>query len=137
MKLYADTIFCDDIRQEVTGKHLLIGVYSGQVLVHEGPSVVPISTWMKINGIAQGKHEFSVTATFESPGREPVPSGVMSGNMDVADTKFPFIMVFPPLPIGIEYDGELKLELTIDGLETVHAGTVNFVAAFRGNAHTE
>lgn len=35
------TIFCDDIRQEITGKITLVGVYSSVMFVAEMPTVLP------------------------------------------------------------------------------------------------
>lgn len=42
MNAYGITIFCDDIRSEITGKAMLIGVYSGEMAFSEpAPGVLP------------------------------------------------------------------------------------------------
>ena len=38
---HVETLFCDDIRQEVAGKMSFIGVYSGSLFVHQFPAVLP------------------------------------------------------------------------------------------------
>jgi hypothetical protein len=39
-----DVIVCDDVRQEINGKLLLIGVYSGSVVIFGLPTVLPTFT---------------------------------------------------------------------------------------------
>ncbi|MCW2242773.1 hypothetical protein [Azospirillum canadense] len=36
---YAHTIFCDDVRQEITGKHIIIGVYSSEMSIFGTPPI--------------------------------------------------------------------------------------------------
>ena len=38
---YLHAIFCDDVRQEVTGKMLYIGVYSGELIAPGYPVLLP------------------------------------------------------------------------------------------------
>lgn len=38
---HVETVFCDDIREETSGKLSLIGVYTGQLLVRNFPSTLP------------------------------------------------------------------------------------------------
>src|SRR5215472_4088319 len=39
-------VFCDDIRREVTGKEILIGVYSGNLMVPRFPAAIVLATWV-------------------------------------------------------------------------------------------
>ncbi|WP_118182103.1 DUF6941 family protein [Paraburkholderia phosphatilytica] len=41
MTRYAHTLFCDDIRMEVGGKSSLMGLYHGELLVPQNPTVLP------------------------------------------------------------------------------------------------
>ena len=41
MNRYAHAIFCDDIRQEVSGKTTMVGIYTGQLVASEIPCVLP------------------------------------------------------------------------------------------------
>lgn len=46
---HIETLFCDDIRQEIGGKISLIGVYSGVLLVPEFPATLPkMCVWINI-----------------------------------------------------------------------------------------
>ena len=38
---HVETLFCDDIRQEVAGKHSFIGTYSTHLFCREFPTVLP------------------------------------------------------------------------------------------------
>src|SRR6266487_6946441 len=40
-------VICDDVRREQNGKDLLIGVYSGDILVQAFPFTLPLSMWME------------------------------------------------------------------------------------------
>lgn len=37
MEIFGYTVFCDDIREEVNGKHTLVGCYSGGLKFHQEP----------------------------------------------------------------------------------------------------
>jgi len=41
MNPYLETIFCDDIRQEISGKRTLVGVYEHNLLVESFPVTLP------------------------------------------------------------------------------------------------
>lgn len=41
MTKYAHAIFCDDARQEISGKTTLVGIYQGQCLVPQFPCTLP------------------------------------------------------------------------------------------------
>lgn len=38
---FANTLFCDDIRQETTGKLIFVGVYGNELFVSEVPQLIP------------------------------------------------------------------------------------------------
>src|SRR5271166_1271127 len=42
----SQAIACDDIRQEINGKHILIGVYSGNLGVPSFPNVIALGFWV-------------------------------------------------------------------------------------------
>jgi hypothetical protein len=55
--IYGYTIFCDDPRQEVDGKFLLIGVYSGIMFVH-APFPFKLPTFAMRTMVFQRKETF-------------------------------------------------------------------------------
>ena len=58
MNRYLDAIFCDDMRQEVTGKSILIGVYSSIMIVGSYPTTLP-QLCVVIKAVSPAKHPFS------------------------------------------------------------------------------
>ena len=51
-------ILCDDIRKEDNGKMMLIGIYSGDILVPTFPSKLPLSMLLHGKGDAGYDREF-------------------------------------------------------------------------------
>jgi hypothetical protein len=45
-------LICDDIRMEVSGKVILIGVYAGDILLNRIPATIPVAVWL--DGRVQG-----------------------------------------------------------------------------------
>ena len=54
---FRSVIVCDDIRKEVTGKEILIGVYSGEIVLRSFPNQFPASLWIEADTPKAGKHE--------------------------------------------------------------------------------
>lgn len=48
-------ILCEDVRTEANGKNILIGVYSGNVLVRQFPLVVHLMYWIAISNLSPGR----------------------------------------------------------------------------------
>lgn len=55
---FLTAIVCDDLRREDNGKELLIGVYSGSILVGAFPQVLVLCFWVPLMIPASGKYEF-------------------------------------------------------------------------------
>ena len=47
-------IFCDDIRREFNGKEILIGIYSGDIVVPQTPSPMVLGVWIPFRRIGTG-----------------------------------------------------------------------------------
>lgn len=69
MTRYAHAVFCDDIRQEVGGKITLVGMYAGQCLVPQIPSILPKLCLL-----------LSISATKANPLKSVTATGVFAGN---------------------------------------------------------
>lgn len=54
---FRSVIVCDDIRKEVTGKEILIGVYSGEIVLPSFPNWFPANLWIEVDTPEVGKHE--------------------------------------------------------------------------------
>lgn len=55
-------LLCDDVRREVNGKQIIIGVYGDDILLPLFPISIPLCLWMRFRFRSPGTHslEFSV-----------------------------------------------------------------------------
>lgn len=55
-------LLCDDVREERTGKHILIGIYTGSIIVPTAPLVMRVHPWIMVSpkesGLASMAFEF-------------------------------------------------------------------------------
>ena len=58
-------IICDDIRQEVSGKFLLIGVYTNDITVSAGHPALNVAAAINLKAKAAGSYSFRVRGRFE------------------------------------------------------------------------
>jgi hypothetical protein len=57
---FRSVVVCDDIRKEVTGKEILIGVYSGEIVLPSFPNWFPASLWIEVDTPEVGKYDVSL-----------------------------------------------------------------------------
>jgi hypothetical protein len=103
-------MLCDDIRQEINGKHILIGVYSGnQIIVPAMPFTIPISIWIEYFPESTGKTAFhlriSYSTGFQITLRVDAKIDEL-GDMGIAT---------PPVVVQGAADGFLTVEYSDDG----------------------
>lgn len=118
MNIVATTVFCDEVRTEHNGKHILIGTYGSDLVPGAMPSAFPIALWIRIEGLASGKADFRLD--LEMPDRKN--SVTVDGKGDLLDVSRPIIMVFNNLPCQIEQYGEMRCRLTINDGEPMDIG---------------
>ncbi|MDX0911907.1 hypothetical protein GOE02_21550 [Sinorhizobium medicae] len=121
--LKIESIFCEDIRLEATQKHILIGVFSDEVLVHTTPANIGIALWLRIHGIAVGKHKIHIEAYLES-GDERKLCGEISADLEVLRPGRATVINSPTLVIPVEKDGMLKYFISFDDEPPQDAGTL-------------
>ena len=98
-------IACDDIRQEVTGKYILIGVYSGNMGLPFFPNMVTLGFWVLAKPSQKG--DYDVQLRVQDTGGKEVTCGHMIIHVDhVGDSS----LVLPPMPIPLEKPGEIALQ---------------------------
>lgn len=98
-------VVCDEIRKEDNGKAILIGVYSGDILVNELPIQIGISLWVHLNVSGPGEIPFE----FRFVGIKSAVSE-LSGNANIKGAGAAIIST-PPIPVLLESEGELKIEM--------------------------
>jgi hypothetical protein len=58
------TIVCDDIRREINGKDILIGVYSGDIAVPQVPFQLQLAFWVEVSGDAGESEDLAFRLTY-------------------------------------------------------------------------
>lgn len=62
----AFAVFCDDIRQEASGKEILIGVYGSDIIPTSLPATILLSIWIKVEGVTVPVNTFTIELTNSS-----------------------------------------------------------------------
>lgn len=104
-----NALICDDVRQEVNGKHFLIGVYSGDILVPEFPAALALSAYLEIDAPTVGEQELHI--------RFCGPDGPLSGirgAIEVQDTRHALALPTPRLPVALDRECEIAVEVSFD-----------------------
>lgn len=111
-KLEFDAIFCDDIRQEVTNKHILIGVYASDMRVSQMPAVVPLSLWIRVRNLPNGRHAFSINLGFE---KSKAKITEISGEIEMIVPGDPANIIVAGIPVKITESDCLIAQISVDG----------------------
>jgi hypothetical protein len=97
-------IVCDDIRREWNGKAMVIGIYTGDIILATFPTNLSLSFWMQGKPLASGEHqmEFRVRVNEESPFE-------MKGALNIVAPESDAIIAFVGVPTVIPAPGALLL----------------------------
>jgi hypothetical protein len=98
-------VACDDVRQETSGKFILIGVYGGNIGLPAFPAHIGLAFWMRSFPEKIGNYHLQFRV------RGPNDSVLASGQMiaairELEDT----VLVIPALPVQIQNVGQIVLE---------------------------
>lgn len=105
-------IICDDVRKEINGKDILIGVYSGTISVPVYPSVFPAAFWIEIE--PQGVGTIPCRFKIDTPsGNPPIEFGA---DLDVTGPGTA-VLVVGGVPLSLERDGEIVVSAQIGSEE--------------------
>jgi hypothetical protein len=101
----SQALACDDIRQEANGKHILIGVYSGNMGLQFFPTMVALGFWALAKPSRPG--DYHVQLRVQAPGGKEATRGEMIIHVhDIEDSA----IVIPPMPIGLDEPGLIQLQ---------------------------
>lgn len=129
--VHADAIFCDDIRQENTGKFLFIGVYPGDLIPSTIPAAFPMAVFLRVHGMPAGNHKFSAKLIS--------PSGAVlfeqEGDMETNSEGIPIVLIFSGFLANIDSAGDLAAKITIDGRDLT-AGSLRILPPPQASALT-
>ncbi|MDB5523890.1 MAG: hypothetical protein JWM58_1653 [Rhizobium sp.] len=128
-RITANAVFCDDIRQELSGKFILIGVYGDELHMNAGPGVIPLSVWLQVYGIGAGTHSAKVIAR-KHVGKQSIEVAAVDVEISVMKANHGLAISLPALPIHVDSDCTFSVSVGIDGSELVRAGEIAIKAVF-------
>jgi hypothetical protein len=103
--IVASVIICDDVRKEVTGKDILIGVYGSHILVPSLPVQLPVAIWLEVIPNATG--HFQLDARLRIPG-SPLEMRIRL-MAEVADGSEPLAFSGPPVLCDVGEAGDITV----------------------------
>lgn len=121
-------VFCDDIREEKSNKHILIGVYGGEMNVAAGPTSIPISIWIQLLDLPGGRHKFKVFPR-KIIGKQRSDLGLAEGEFE-GPQGGSFAVLLPGLPIHIDSDCKMSVSMSLDGGKEMDVGSLEIKAIF-------
>lgn len=104
------TVFCDDIRQEVNGKHILIGVYGKDLVPGILPQTIPLAVWINMEFPPEGRHTFKFSLVTDA-GEVGVDGGF---ELPKSDNPSGAVLAIGPLPVNISKPGAVTAFIQFD-----------------------
>jgi hypothetical protein len=98
-------IVCDDIRKEINGKDILIGVYGGDILVSGTPFVLVLGIWFEYFSSKPGKQSIIATASFSGRTISKVKAEIDTSGEPATGIGMPGLL------INGEDEGDLVVEI--------------------------
>jgi hypothetical protein len=107
MLRFNSIVMCDEIRTEVTGKDILIGVFSGEILVPSFPTAIGVAFWAEVENSNEdiGVKEYELRVGVENG--QPLPFKV-TADIRAAGTS---ILKIPTIHIPVPGPTVVSLEL--------------------------
>ena len=111
-------LLCDDIRREASGKLLLVGTYSGDLLVATIPAVIPLCVLLlaPIARPGRARLEFRFMG-----GETMLAAGDFSADAAVEDPGA--LLPLGPFPVPLQTNGPLHFEVRHEAGEWARLGT--------------
>ena len=104
-------VFCDDIRREVTGKEILIGVYSGDLLVSRLPAPVVLAIWVPFERVGNAEGKIPIEFRMLDAGENNKSLGYGSIEIALSDVSDAGALSLPALAIMLNRSGQLVFQL--------------------------
>ena len=106
-----NAVFCEDIRRENNGKDMLLGVYSGDIVVARFPARVSVSLWLQYLLAATTGGETGIDLRLRFDGHEKAVHQIGLPFMEVGETT----IALRGMPVVIDGSGVLLLEHRLPG----------------------
>lgn len=121
-------LFCDDVRIEQSGKHIVVGVYPADLVPPTIPSVITLAVYIRVEGLASGSHTFKLRLL---PPKEINPL-VVEGTGQNADD--PVSIIVAGLPLEIQEPGQLQARISFDEGKEFTIGELRIAAPLSSSA---
>lgn len=116
-------IICDDVRREINGKDILIGVFGSGMKIGAIPSLVSLSFWLELYATA-GSHELTLRMI------DPNGATVFQTPTNKVETKIDGFnhSAIVGAPIQISLTGDFKLQINTQSGEWQTIRTLNIIS---------
>ena len=108
--MQVEAIVCDDIRQEQSGKYILVGVYTGVIIPAAMPVTLPLAIFLRLPLLTEGSH--GVKFDFGTQNQVAVQGDL---ELQVGNPALGTYLALGPFSVSISEPGFLKLGVEIDG----------------------
>ncbi len=145
---YGYTVFCDDIRQEMNHKTMILGIYSGDIIVNDEPPTLMEKLVFSVSYFEKpGESDEPLQLLIFSPGdaddapsvRLDMPSDwrheTKLVDQDADDPRIGFTMVLTMAPFKIAQTGYLKVRM-VRGDTMVRLGSIRVTTRALYDART-
>lgn len=105
-------IICDDVRKEINGKEILIGVYVGEIIVQKIPAMLNLSVWIPFLGHSIG----AAPIEFKVIGPHEVEYSQGAGQLNVVRTDLLGSMAIVGVVCHIQSAGTIKFMIRQAGI---------------------
>lgn len=102
---FGAVIVCDEVRREENGKEILLGVYSGHIVVPTFPAKLRVAVWAEIFPDRFGK--MAVWFRYRA-GDASLPP--IDGELEVLDLSGPISVALPTMEIAFQHATTLEIE---------------------------
>ncbi|MBY5973002.1 hypothetical protein KUV28_11625 [Ferrimonas balearica] len=117
MSVSAQTVFCDLIRREDSGKLLFVGVYTETLTTSQLPANLTLSAWVSVEGLSTDASKVDVRITFPAAENNEVVA-----NLDIQPGPSKAQLFLNDFPVRLERSGDLVISLKFSDGTVVEAG---------------
>jgi len=105
-----NALCAEDVRPEANGKHSLLGVFAGDLLVQELVGAVRMAFYIEATTKVTGIIEANVIVYFD---KQPIIKG--EAKLDFLNVEDPAVFAIPSFPVMLTKEGELRVDIECNG----------------------
>lgn len=101
-----NALVCDDMRREDNGKEILIGIYSGGVLVHRYPAALTLAIWMQFEAFKTGE----IKLAFRLINEKDLEFASATGTLNVSKIENPMSLGIKNMRLQFQADNDFRFQ---------------------------